>query len=89
MLGILENKVNIPTNTIVGFLQIIHEQVRTHLKLVWDSSYSQAKGGDILNILKSVSRYENLVNKYVKDNELEDALKELSKFYTRNCYKNF
>lgn len=79
----------IPKTTIVDFLRIIHEDVRKHLKLVWDSSNAQAKGADVLNILKSISRYQNLVNNYVKDLEMDDALKELSKFYMRICYKNF
>ena len=34
---------------------------------MWITSYEKVKGGDILNILKSVSRYQSLVNKYVKD----------------------
>jgi hypothetical protein len=46
-----------------------------HLKLSWDTSNHAAKGGDILNILKVVSRYQSLVNTYVKDTELLDALK--------------
>jgi hypothetical protein len=67
VLDILESKVHVPSNTIIDFLRIIHEEVRTHLKMMWDSSNASVKGGDILNILKSISRYENLVNKYVKD----------------------
>lgn len=71
----LESKVAVPTSVIVDFLRILHEEVRKHLKLVWDSAAGKAKGGDILNILKSVSIYESIVNKYVKDSEMEDALK--------------
>ena len=61
--------------TIVDFLKLLHEEVRVHLKLSWDTSYHTAKAGDILNILKVVSRYQSLVNTYVKDTELLDALK--------------
>ncbi len=39
--------------------------MKSTLKLVWDSSHSKVKGLDILNILKAVSTYESLVNKYV------------------------
>lgn len=60
------------------------------MKLVWDSSYSKIKGIDVLNILKAVSSYASLVNKYVvKDKEIYEAEKQLSKIYVRTLYKNF
>jgi hypothetical protein len=45
VVGTLERKVTIPTAVIVDFLRIIHEEVRRHLKLAWDSNVGKAKGG--------------------------------------------
>lgn len=45
VVGTLERKVTVPTAVIVDFLRIIHEEVRRHLKLAWDSNAGKAKGG--------------------------------------------
>jgi hypothetical protein len=75
---------------LVDFVKIVHEELKIFLKLIWDSSFDKAKGVDISNILKSISTYHNLVNKYVvKDIEIYHAEKQLSKIYMRFSYKNF
>lgn len=45
VVGTLERKLTVPTAVIVDFLRIIHEEVRKHLKLAWDSNAGKAKGG--------------------------------------------
>lgn len=84
---VLERKQPVPRETIIDFVKLLHEEVRVHLKLVWDTSYSSIKSGEILAMLKAVSKYEILANPYVKDAELVEALKELSKLSARACYK--
>ena len=90
----LQQKVNFNQQTIqrttIDFVGVVHEEIKRYLKLVWDSSYSKIKGIDVLNILKAVSSYASLVNKYVvKDKEIYEAEKQLSKIYVRTLYKNF
>ena len=69
ILSSLEQKVNFNKETIqrtiVDFVRVVHDELKKYLKLVWDSSYSKIKGIDVLNILKAVSTYASLVNKYV------------------------
>lgn len=47
------------------------------------------RGGDVLSILKKISTYEQLISEFVNDLELLEAMKELSKIYVRESYKNF
>ena len=64
--------------------------MKRYLKLVWDTSHPKVKGIDILNMLKAISTYESLVNRYVvKDKEIYEAEKQLSKIYVRTLYRNF
>ena len=86
---VVEHKVRTHEGVVLDFLKVVHEEVRIHLKLVWDTSSGQAKGGEILAILKASAYYEGLIHKYIHDKEFLDALKELSKCYMRACYKNF
>ena len=94
ILTAFENKVNsnqvTVRRTIIDFVRIVHEEIKRYLKLVWDSSFSKVKGIDVLNILRALSTYESLVNKYVvKDKEIYEAEKQLSKIYVRTLYRNF
>jgi hypothetical protein len=94
ILASLERKVNFNQETvqrtIIDFVRVIHSEVKRYLKLVWDTSHAKVKGIDVLNILKALSTYESLVNRYVvKDKEIYEAEKQLSKIYVRTLYGNF
>ena len=89
VMSIVEHKIRGQEGVVLDFLKVVHEEVRIHLKLVWDTSHGIAKGGEVLAILKATSYYEGLIHKYIQDKEMLDALKELSKCYMRACYKNF
>lgn len=52
--------------TIVDLVNVVLDLFKRELKLVWDSSHLKCKGLDILNILKGISTYESLANKYLK-----------------------
>lgn len=86
---VLENKVSPAKGAIGDLLRLVNEEVKMYLKLTWSSSFELMKGIDMLNILKSLARYEEVIQAYINDIELLHAMKELSKIYTRSTYKNF
>ena len=67
VMSIIEHKIHGHEQVVLDFLKVIHEEVRIHLKLAWDTSHGVAKGGEILSILKAVSYYEGLIRRYIQD----------------------
>lgn len=51
--------------------------------MTWDLCRETIKGIDILNILKKLSEYHDLMKSYIKSPEFYEGMKELSKIYVR------
>lgn len=61
----MEHKKKNKDHVIQDMLKLFHEEVKTQVKLTWDSSFFDIKGVDILNILKKLSEYYEIVKSFV------------------------
>lgn len=61
------------------------------MKLTWDSLYPRCliKTFQILSILQSLSEFSLITKDYVRSEELIEGMKQLSKIYVRDAWKNF
>lgn len=54
---------------LVDTLKYFHEEIKMQIKLTWDSSYFEMKGTEILGMLKRLSEYHEVMEKYIKSVE--------------------
>lgn len=63
---ILSGKKKNKDHVVLDTLKLFHEEVKMQAKLTWDSSFMTIKGTDILNILRKLSEYYDLMKNFIK-----------------------
>jgi hypothetical protein len=86
---VLEHKKSNMSTVILDTMKQFHEEVKTQVKLTWDSGFSSFKGIDILGLFKKFSEYYEMIKGNLKSAEFLEGLKELSKIYVRFSWNNF
>ena len=57
--------------------------------MTWDTSHATMKGEDILKYLNALAAYHSVIKQHITDIEFMNGMKELSKIYVREAWKNF
>jgi len=64
---VLNSKKQKCTDIILQVLKELHDEIKIHIKLTWDTSYSLMKGEDILKFLNALAAYHSIIKTHITD----------------------